>query len=131
MPPCTIIPVLPYPDVKEAIQWLRETFGFSVRWQAGNHRAQLDFDGGCIAVTLRNRENAASDFSLMVRVENVDQHYAHCQKQGATTLSEPVDFPYGERQYSVADIGGYLWTFSASIKDLAPEDWGGVSGKKI
>ncbi|MGO9885060.1 MAG: glyoxalase, partial [Solirubrobacteraceae bacterium] len=42
-------------------------------------------------------------------------------------LDEPTDFPYGERQYNAIDLGGHHWTFSQSIADVAPEQWGGTS----
>jgi uncharacterized glyoxalase superfamily protein PhnB len=41
MPPSTVIPVLVYEDVEEAIAWLADTFCFELRWQVGDHRAQL------------------------------------------------------------------------------------------
>jgi uncharacterized glyoxalase superfamily protein PhnB len=37
----------------------------------------------------------------------------------------PVDYPYGERQYSAVDPGGHVWTFSESIADVDPASWGG------
>ena len=45
---------------------------------------------------------------------------------GATIRSEPTDWPYGERQYSAEDPGGHIWTFSQSIADVDPADWGGT-----
>ncbi len=42
MPRCSVIPVLGYPDVAAAIDWLRDTFGFSLRLRIANHRAQLN-----------------------------------------------------------------------------------------
>ena len=38
----------------------------------------------------------------------------------------PTDYPYGERQYNAEDIGGHRWTFSQSIADVDPAEWGGV-----
>jgi uncharacterized glyoxalase superfamily protein PhnB len=40
-PPCTVIPVLSYPDVNAAADWLCNAFGFTVRLRIGNHRIQL------------------------------------------------------------------------------------------
>ena len=40
---------------------------------------------------------------------------------------EPTDFEYGERQYTVQDPAGHQWTFSETLADVAPEDWGGTS----
>ena len=130
MPPCTVIPVLEYDDVEKAIDWLCHTFGFAERWRIGNHRAQLIFEGGAIVVTGRPAAAAPpSGHSLLVRVKDADAHYAHAGKQGAHILQSPADHPYGERQYTAEDPGGHRWTFSQSIADLAPEDWGGTPGK--
>jgi hypothetical protein len=51
MPPSTVIPELAYEDVGEAIAWLSDKFGFTVRWRAGDHRAQLWLNGGTVVVT--------------------------------------------------------------------------------
>ncbi|WP_217605070.1 VOC family protein [Chitinophaga sp. GbtcB8] len=132
MPSCTIIPVLVYADLDKAIPWLCETFGFTERWRAGNHRAQLAFGEGTIALSAQPEGKTGGEqdrHSLMVRVRDVNYHYEHACKHGAQIIQPPADFPYGERQYTAADLDGHTWTFSQSIADLAPEDWGGISGK--
>lgn len=127
MPACTVIPVLGYPDVSEAIDWLRDAFGFTLRLRIANHRAQLNVDGGAIAITeQRGRAGKDSD-SVMVRVENVDSHHARAIAHGARVLESPADYPFGERQYTVEDFAGHRWTFSQSIADVDPKDWGGTS----
>jgi uncharacterized glyoxalase superfamily protein PhnB len=60
-----------------------------------------------------------------VRVADVDRHYERARERGAPILQPPADYPYGERQYTAADLGGHRWTFSQSLADVAPEDWGG------
>jgi uncharacterized glyoxalase superfamily protein PhnB len=40
-------------------------------------------------------------------------------------LSEPTTYPFGERQYSVIDIGGHRWTFTQTVADIDPAIWGG------
>src|SRR4029079_7710035 len=44
---------------------------------------------------------------------------------GAEILSPPTTHPFGERQYSVRDIGGHRWTFSETVSDVDPATWGG------
>lgn len=34
---------------------------------------------------------------------------------------------YGERQYHAEDLAGHQWTFSETLADVAPEEWGGTS----
>jgi uncharacterized glyoxalase superfamily protein PhnB len=62
----------------------------------------------------------------MVRVDDVDRHYAYAARCGAQIISPPADFPYGERQYTVEDLSGRRWTFSQSIADVDPQSWGGA-----
>ena len=127
MPAAAIIPVLEYPDVPAAVKWLEDAFGFEVRLRIGGHRAQLELNGGAIVVA----ENASRDvprgrgYSTMVRVESVDAHIERAQEHGARVIRDPEDLPYGERQYSCLDPAGHCWTFSETIADVAPSDWGG------
>jgi uncharacterized glyoxalase superfamily protein PhnB len=127
MPPSTVIPVLVYVDVDQAVEWLCETFGFTPRWRAGNHRAQLWAGDGVVVVSGGAADADGHRDSVMVRVEDVDAHHAHARQRGAHILQPPADFPYGERQYTVEDIAGRRWAFSRSIADVAPEEWGGTS----
>ncbi len=129
MPPCTVIPQLVYDDVLGAIDWLCDRFGFTERWRAGDHRAQLSFGEGTIAITEpRTSRVLPGRQSVIVRVDDAERHCDRVRSRGATIIQEPKDFPYGERQYTAEDLGGHHWTFSQSIADLVPEDWGGTSG---
>jgi len=62
----------------------------------------------------------------MVRVEDLDRHYTQVKQSGARIIAPPADFPYGERQYTVEDLAGRRWTFSKSIADVDPQEWGGT-----
>jgi uncharacterized glyoxalase superfamily protein PhnB len=125
MPSAVIIPELPYPDVREAVDWLCRAFGFVERLRIGDHRAQLTFGEGSVVATKQGDEADAS-FSVMVRVADIDEHYEHVKQSGARVISPPADYPYGERQYTVEDLGGHRWTFSQTIADIDPKTWGGT-----
>jgi uncharacterized glyoxalase superfamily protein PhnB len=124
MPASTVIPVLGYPDVAGAAAWLCDAFGFSVRLRIGDHRVQLNVGDGAVVVAGGSAPPQAH--AVMVRVEDVHRHHLRAAAAGATVLSPPADFPYGERQYTVRDSGGHIWTFSQSIADVDPAAWGGV-----
>ena len=62
---------------------------------------------------------------VMVRISDVTAHFEHVRACGAEILQPPVDHVYGERQYVVRDIGGHRWTFSQTLADSDPGDWGG------
>jgi uncharacterized glyoxalase superfamily protein PhnB len=127
IPRCTAIPELGYPDVGQAIAWLCDTFGFSLRLRIENHRAQLNVGDGAVVLTERREGETAN--SVMIRVEDVNSHHDRARQHGARILRPPADYPYGERQYSVEDLAGHCWTFSQSIADVDPKEWGGTPGQ--
>ena len=127
MPTCAIIPVLEYPDVPAAVKWLTEAFAFEVRLRIGAHRAQLQFGGGAIVVSESNSPGVApaSGHSVMVRVEAASAHLARARLHGARIVRDLDDFPYGERQYTCLDPAGHSWTFSETMQNVDPAEWGG------
>jgi uncharacterized glyoxalase superfamily protein PhnB len=131
IPSAIVIPVLAYPDVNQAAEWLCHAFDFTVRLRMGSHRVQMNVgDGAVILRELRDNEVGAQlgvGHSVTIRVEDADAHYLRAKNYGATIQEGPVTYPYGERQYSAQDFAGHSWTFSQSVADARPEEWGGVS----
>jgi uncharacterized glyoxalase superfamily protein PhnB len=133
IPAATVIPVLIYPDVRAAVAWLEAAFGFVEHVQIGDdHRSQLGFgDGAVIIGDVRQDRKpprpGESTHAVMVRVDDAHAHCARARENGARILMEPTDFEYGERQYSAEDLAGHHWTFSETIADVAPEEWGGIA----
>lgn len=125
-----IIPNLAYPDVNEAAAWLCAAFGFSVRLRIGTHRVQMNVGEGAVTLRELRPEEAGAPLgvghSITVRVEDADAHCRRAREHGAQITQEPTTHPYGERQYNALDPAGHLWTFSQSVADVAPEEWGGV-----
>lgn len=52
---------------------------------------------------------------IAVMVDDVDAHYLHAKEQGAVIDYEPVDQPYGYREYSARDSEGGMWSFMKAI----------------
>ncbi|MFI9103662.1 VOC family protein [Streptomyces fildesensis] len=131
IPTATVIPVLIYPDVREAVTWLSAAFGFVERVRIGeDHRAQLAFGEGAVIVgdvrqDRRPPRAGEVTHSVMVRVADVQAHCERARAAGARIVMEPTDFEYGERQYAAEDPAGHQWTFSQTLADVAPEEWGG------
>jgi uncharacterized glyoxalase superfamily protein PhnB len=132
IPTAVVIPVLIYPDVREAVDWLSTTFGFVERVRLGeNHRSQLSIGDAAVIVgeaRLDRRPPRPGEVthSVVVRVDDANAHCEHARSQGARILMEPTDFEFGERQYTAEDLAGHQWTFSETLDDVAPEEWGGT-----
>ncbi|MGE5641451.1 MAG: VOC family protein [Byssovorax cruenta] len=124
MPPRVIIPEIPYADINQAADWLCRAFGFKKRLQIGNHRFQLTFGDNSVVAVEGNASNPS--FSIMVHVEDLDRIYEQAKSMGARIINPPADYPFGERQCTVEDIGGHRWTFSQTVADVDPASWGGI-----
>ena len=109
IPSATVIPVLIYPDVRAAVEWLSAAFGFAERVQIGeDHRSQLSFgDGAVIIGDVRHERRPPRPgevtHSVMVRVDDARAHCERAREHGARIMMEPTDFEYGERQYAAED----------------------------
>lgn len=131
IPAATVVPVLIYPDVRAAVGWLGAAFGFVERVRIGeDHRAQLAFGEGAVIVgdvrqDRRPPRAGEVTHAVMVRVEDVRAHCERARAAGARIVMEPTDFEYGERQYAAEDPAGHQWTFSQTLADVTPEEWGG------
>jgi uncharacterized glyoxalase superfamily protein PhnB len=133
-----VVPVLVYEDVGQAIEWLCATFGFRERLRAagpgGVTHAQLDIAEGTVMLGRQGAEFRAPRTGeinqyVVVHVDDVDAHFQNARQRGARILKTPANMPFGVRQYSVEDVGGHRWTFSQSIADIAPEDWGATTAR--
>ena len=130
----TVTPVLFYADVRAAVAWLERAFGFGERVRIGEtHRAQLRVgaDGAVIfAETHGDRvspSQGAVTLILKVRVDDVEAAFARAREAGAKVVQELETYMYGERSGVVEDPGGYRWELTETIRDVEPEEWGGVT----
>ncbi len=131
IPPATVIPVLVYPDVRAAVDWLTAAFGFAERVRIGeSHRAQMCIgaDGAMIVADVRGeqqppRANMVTHV-IKVRVADVGAQFARARAAGAKVLEPPIDREYGERECTVEDLAGHRWQFSETLRDVSPEEYG-------
>ncbi len=136
-PPGPIVPVLIYQDVARAIDWLSGAFGFTERLRTAPepdgtiHHAQLAIGSGSIILTGRSVIEPRVSQCLYVPVADVDGHFERAKQFGAHIVDPPQTHQYGERQYNAEDLEGNKWTFSQSVADVNPEEWGAtVAGVK-
>jgi uncharacterized glyoxalase superfamily protein PhnB len=134
IPTATVIPVLVYPDVRAAVAWLDAAFGFAERVRIGeDHRSQMRIgsDGAVIVADVRGENQppqaGVSTHLIKVRVTDVDAQLERARSHGARVLQEPTEFEYGERECTVEDLAGHRWQFTQTLRDVAPEEWGGIT----
>ena len=120
-----LIPLLVYEDIAAAHDFLVSAFGFTaggvMRSPEGQavhgevrvgeatiwlHRVTAEHQLASPAVA--NMRGGG----LVVHVDDVDAHHGRARAAGAHILSEPVDQPYGQREYGARDVEGHLWWFA-------------------
>ena len=133
-PPATVTPVLFYPDVRAAVAWLESAFGFEERVRIGDgHRAQLRVgaDGAVVVAETGSGRSAPIDSGVTqvvkVRVRDVDLAFARATEFGARFVEELTTWEYGERSGVVEDLAGHHWELTQTVRDVAPEEWGGIT----
>jgi uncharacterized glyoxalase superfamily protein PhnB len=122
-----ITPLLTYRDIASAHDFLVRAFGFA---SGGVHRTP---DGQAVHAEVRagntpiwlHRVGSGLDSplavdtangGLVVHVDDVDAHFQQARSAGARIDGEPVDQPYGQREYGARDPEGHRWWFAAPLK---------------
>jgi DNA-binding transcriptional MerR regulator len=118
------ISILVYADLEGAFEFLERVFGLGpgeiTRDGAGNAvHGEMQAGDGVVWLhpesadfgLLSPRTLGGASASMAVMVDDVDAHFRHVSEQGATVDYEPVDQPYGYREYSARDSEGALWSF--------------------
>jgi len=122
------ISILVYADIERAHAFLTDVFGLGPgelthhegvavhgEIQAGDGVVWLHPESPAFGLS-SPRTLGGSTGSMAVMVDDVDAHFRYASEHGAEIVYEPVDQPYGYREYSARDSEGGLWSF---MKPLA------------
>ena len=138
----TVVPMLAYEDGLAAIGWLTRAFGFRENEDARftndgtlTH-AELDVGDGSVVFIAsptpeyespahhretceqarRWQDNQWAIDGIQVAVGDVDAHAERARAAGANIVREPGDVPpVGLRVYTVEDLEGHRWMFTAPL----------------
>ncbi len=133
-PPIT--PYLIYADADAAVEFLGRAFGFRerLRWLGPDGRlahAEMTLGDGMIMLGSPDADfigpgESGATVHIHVYVDDVDAHHRRAAAEGAQIVEPPNEQPYGDRRYDAADPEGHRWTFATRVRDVPPEEWGGI-----
>jgi PhnB protein len=132
-PHARVTPVLTVADVRAAVAWYVEVFGFVEHVRIGEgHRSQLGLPGGPAAELVvaevrpgRRTPLPETSHQVMLKVADVASLIEAAVAHGARVVDPLHDWEYGERQAIVVDPFGHQWVLNQTLTDVAPEEWGG------
>ncbi len=119
-------PVLGVRNVRQAAEYYRDVFGFTLDPVDGVFQPTGDEPGGVYAIVERSgilihfqirrgdlptRTRQGHERDVYLYVKDLDSLYADLQKRGATILQPPRVAPYGIREIVVEDLNGFRLTF--------------------
>jgi MerR family transcriptional regulator, thiopeptide resistance regulator len=118
--------LLVYDDLAAARDYLVQVFGLSpgeVERDTTGRVVHAEVRAGDRAIWLHPAgEEYRSPRSLggvssmtVIAVEDADAHYARTVEAGGQVIKEPVDQPYGQREYGARDPEGQLWYFQSPL----------------
>lgn len=119
-----VVPYIVCDDVAGLIQFLEATFAAKL------DAPPMDGPGGKIVhadvvigdshvmIGGANEKHPAIPTSLYVYVEDTDATYKKALAAGGTSLMEPADMFYGDRNSGVKDAWGNTWWIGTHIEDL-------------
>jgi len=65
---------------------------------------------------------ARSPVAIHLYVEDVDATHLQAMRAGATSLKEPTDEFFGDRNAHLKDPSGHVWFLSARIEEVSPAE---------
>jgi uncharacterized glyoxalase superfamily protein PhnB len=127
----TIVPQLPYQDIRAALSFLERAFGFSeistsrlVGEDGVIHHALVEFGDGVMGIGTQGAHGAISPRSagietqyISVYVADVDAHHQRALAAGARIAHGPHSHS-GHRAYEALDLEGHRWRFLQQLREV-------------
>ncbi|MCB9925531.1 MAG: VOC family protein [Planctomycetaceae bacterium] len=104
-----IMPELPLTDVSAGVAYYRDVLGFSVNYQQ-HDIGVMDRDAVRLLLVARTDRHTGIG-SCYVYVQDANALHAELVDKGANVQCEPVDRPWGLREFGVLDPEGNQLTF--------------------
>lgn len=123
----TVTPYLVVDDAARLIDFLKQAFQAVEihRMQGPDGRvrhAEVKIGDSMVMLGEAQGQWKALPCALYLYLENCDAVYQQALKAGATSLTEPADQFYGDRQGGVIDPFGNQWWIATHIEDVSSEE---------
>lgn len=123
----TVTPYLIGHGTAELIDFLKKSFGAEekerhMRPDGAIMHAEVRIGDSIVMMGEASDQFKAMPTSIHLYVEDVDAAYTRAVQAGGTSLREPADQFYGDRNAGVVDASGNQWWLATHVEDVSPEE---------
>ncbi len=123
----TVIPYLMVNNIEGEIKFLTRVFHAEVIEEIADSNGSLWHAevriGDSVIMMGRNRDGQPGNSNMIyIYTPNTDEAYNNAIAAGATSVMEPADQFYGDRNAGVVDAEGHTWWIATHVEDITPEE---------
>lgn len=123
----TVTPYITVDDARKFIDFIKAAFDAqlpeAMTDDEGNFRhGEAQIGDSRVMIGQARGEWKARPAQLYLYLPDVDATYKRALAAGATSLMEPADQFYGDRNGGVEDAFGNWWWLATHVEDVAPEE---------
>ena len=130
-----VSPYLAIDGASAAIDFYKKAFGATERMRMPGPdgkigHAEIEIEGGLIMLAdeygpmdfYSPKKIGGSPVMIHMYVDDVDAFAKRAREAGAEVLREPTTQFYGDRQCSIKDPFGHVWSFATHVEDVSEEE---------
>ena len=119
----TVTPYLVITGVSRVMEFMKKAFDAkevhkTARPDGTIMHAQMKIGDSMIMMGEANDQHQAQPCSIYLYVKDTDAVYKQAVKAGGTSIMEPMDMFYGDRNAGVKDSSGMQWWIGTHIEDV-------------
>ncbi len=123
----TVTPYIAASDAKAVIDFLQRAFDAKVTERIDDEKgrirhAQVKIGDSHLMLTDGNDECSPAPAAFYLYLSDVDGAYERALRAGGTSIMEPADQFYGDRNAGVRDASGNTWWLATHIEDVPSEE---------
>ena len=123
----TVTPYMVVADIERFLDFVKAAFGAKVTERVPSKDGKTGHAEALIGDSYVMMGRAQDQFPalpcmLYLYVPDTDATYAQAMAAGATSMQEPTDMFYGDRNAFVQDPDGNTWCIATHQEDLTPEE---------
>jgi uncharacterized glyoxalase superfamily protein PhnB len=123
----TVTPYLTVRGADQVIKFMENAFGARERMRLPGPggtvgHAEVEIGDSLIMIADVDERGKVMPGMIHLYLEDVDGVYARALAAGATSVEEPEDKFYGDRNAAVQDTAGNQWYISTHVEDVPPDE---------